>query len=144
MSIVQGALLSFDARHPWLTHVEGLLVGSSQAVSQALSVLQEEISSLLLIEVVRANRAGGESIQGGLGVHIIDVVLLRSQSFLSERIETVGCIGLRVRMSRVCHDEALWVLTLVHHHVGWGTNTASVVVQVHAYLVVISGFLNYL
>ena len=92
LPVIKGALVSLDAHHARLAHVQRLLVGGAKTVAEALCVLEEQVSSLLVVEIVGADRAGCQGVESCLCVHIIDVVLLGAKSLLGKRVETVGCI----------------------------------------------------
>jgi hypothetical protein len=131
--VVEGALVALDADHAGLTHVEALLVGRAQTVAQTLRVFQKQVPALGVVQdaLAAAHGAGSQGVQGSLCIHIIDVVLLRSEALLGQAVEAVGSVALRVRLSRIRHYQAFRILRRVHHHHVLGT-AHRVVVQVNA------------
>lgn len=55
MAVVEGTLVPLYASHARLAHVEGLLVGGTEAVAKRLCVLEEEVPALCVVKVVRAD-----------------------------------------------------------------------------------------
>ena len=52
LTIVEGALVSIDAHHSRLAHVQRFFVCGPKTVAEALCILEEQVSSLLVVKVI--------------------------------------------------------------------------------------------
>lgn len=130
MPVVERGLVPVDANHSqaWIvvTQIESLLVGGTQAISERLGILEQQVPALGLFDHLQVRSAItshaailyllllSQHIESLLGAHVSDVVLLRPQTLVGERSLSITMGMSRVSDNHVCGALSIWVL---HHHV---------------------------